>query len=173
MRRIRAALGALLALAGTACGYHWVRSDRALGPVRTVTIRTLENDSTEPALEMMVTEALLEEFTRRGGVRLVDDPQRADLVLSGAVRPVETRRASLSSTSFALEMEVTLRLDLEARRATGTAVALDPLTLAESELYLASPDVEATRKNREEALRRLAGLLAERVHDALSQGLSR
>lgn len=173
MRALGTSLLSLLLVVAAGCSYGWVRASEAFGPVRRVAIETLENESSEPALEMLVTDALLGEFLRRGGVELVDDPRRADLILSGSVRPLETRRASLSSTSFALEMEVTLRLDLQARKADGQTLALDPLALAESELYLASADIEATRKNREEALRRLAGLLAGRLHDTLAERLSR
>ena len=42
----------------------------------------------------------------------------------------------------------------------------DPNALRESERYLASADAEVTRTHREEAIRRLAGLLAARIHDA-------
>ncbi|MFB3066498.1 MAG: beta-ketoacyl synthase N-terminal-like domain-containing protein [Planctomycetota bacterium] len=48
---------------------------------------------------------------------------------------------------------------------------LDPNALRTSEIYLASGDVESSRKNREEALRRLSSVLAGRVHDALDREL--
>jgi hypothetical protein len=44
---------------------------------------------------------------------------------------------------------------------------LDPRTLSETELYLASADVEITRTNRLEALRHLSDVLASRVADTL------
>ena len=44
--------------------------------------------------------------------------------------------------------------------------------MRETEFYLTSADVEAQRKNREEALRRLAGLLATRFFDAVSEGVA-
>lgn len=169
--RTRLVLLAWLCLAVAACGYRWVRYGEGLGDVRRVAIQTLHNDSYEPGVELIATEALLREFLRRGAVELVEEPNRADLVLSGAVRSVETRRRSLSSVVFVLEYEVVLRLELHARRADGREVVIDPGALREAELFLASADVEVTRKNRQEALRRLAGLLAGRVHDALAEGL--
>jgi hypothetical protein len=39
--------------------------------------------------------------------------------------------------------------------------------LSESDVYLASPDVEVTRRNRLEVLRRLSALLASRVADSI------
>lgn len=165
--------GLVLLLLPSACGYRFVRYASGLGDVRSVAIQTLRNDSFEPGVELVVTDALLREFLRRGGVRVVDDAQRADLVLSGAVLPLTTRPQSLSAAVFVLEEQVGLRLALEARRGDGTLVPLHASAQNESEVYRVSADVEATRKNREEAIRRLAGVLAGRVHDALAEGLAR
>lgn len=167
----RSALGVALLLAPLACGYQWVRYGGVLGEVRRVAVVTLENESFEPGIESLVTDALVREFLRRGAVELVEDPRAADLVLSGSVQPVETHRRSFSSVVFTLEYEVSLRLDLEARLRDGQELEMDPAALSESELYLASADIEATRKNREEALRRLAGVLAARVHESLARRL--
>jgi hypothetical protein len=161
-----------LGLSLLGCGYQWVRYGGSLGEVKRVAIETLDNESYEPGVEAVVTDALMREFLRRGGVELVDDPRSADLVLSGSVLPLETRRLSFSSVILVLEYEVVLRLDLQARLRDERSVAMDPLALDDSELYLASADVEATRKNREEAIRRLAGVLAGRVHDTLAERLS-
>ncbi len=159
-------------LLATACGYRFVRYAPGLDGARSIAVETLRNDSFEPGVELVVTDALLREFLRRGAVRVVGRPEQADLVVSGAVLPLETRTRSFSSAVFAVEEEVALRLALEVRRADGTPVPLAATVQRESELYLVSADVEATRKNREEAIRRLAGLLAGRVHDAVAEGLA-
>jgi hypothetical protein len=53
------------------------------------------------------------------------------------------------------------------KRRDGTIVQLDDRSLAETDLYFASADVETMRKNREEAMRRVSVILAGRVHDSL------
>jgi hypothetical protein len=163
----------LLAAAAVAlgCGYALVRSDGALGDVRSVAIPTPRNDSREPGAEYVVADALRREFLRRKGVRLVEDPSSADLVLSGRVSLVGTRAASVDSLVLALEYEITVELDLEARRSGGGTVPLDQGALRETERYLASADAEVTRKNRQEALRRVASVLAGRVYLALHETL--
>jgi hypothetical protein len=88
-------------------------------------------------------------------------------LLAGRVLPVATAGRSFSSVLLALEYQVTLSIDLKATRRDGTPVPIDPSALAETELYVASADPEAARRNREEALRRISTLLAGRVHDAL------
>jgi Lipopolysaccharide-assembly len=167
-----APLAAIAAWATLACsGYRVVHASEGLGSVKRVAVETLVNDSYEPGLELMVTEALRREMQRRGGVELVKDAGSADLVLSGAVVQVVTAARSFSSIAFALEYQVDMTLALQARRPDGTLIPVDPAALRDWELYLTSSDVEVERRNREEALRRLASVLAERVHDSLADRL--
>jgi hypothetical protein len=149
-----------------------VRYEGSLGDLGSVAIPTLENESYEAGVENIVSDALRREFLRRGALSLSDDPGRADLVLAGSILPVQTSGRSFSSVALVLEYELTLSLSLTATRSDGSEVPLDPNSLRESERYLASADVEATRKNREEALRRVSGLLAGRIHDALAEALT-
>jgi len=166
-RRALCIASLLLLLAQAGCGYSVVRYGSGLGDARRIAIRGLTNDTFEPGVEALVSDALAREFAQRGALRLVDDPASADLVIGGAVKGVETRRRSFSSILFALEYEVRIQLGLAIKRRDGSEVPIDPNALTESERYLASSDVEVTRTNRQEALRRLAGVLAGRVHDAL------
>lgn len=157
----------------SACGgYRFTRTGGSFGDVRRVAIEPLRNQSYQPGLEQMATEALLRQFQRGGGVRVVADPAAADLVLSGAVLPVVIRSRSFSSVGMALESEVELGLALVARRSDGQGIPLDPGLLRDWELYLASGDIEVERKNRDEALRRLCEVIAARVHDSLAHKLA-
>ena len=168
----RSVIWVLTSLALTSCGYSFVRYGAGLGDVRRVAIHGITNDSFEPGVETLVSEALTEEFLRRGALRLVDSNETADLVISGSVKSVEVKSRSFSSILFALEYEVRMQLALSLKRKDGTEVAIDPNALVESERYLASSDIEVTRTNRQEALRRLAGVLAGRVHDALYERIA-
>jgi outer membrane lipopolysaccharide assembly protein LptE/RlpB len=151
------------------CGYTLAGAGISPG---SVAIETPRNDSFQPGLEYVVADALRRELLRRAGGGLVEDPSRADLVLSGRVLALETRAQSLSSAILAREQEVTLALDLRAVRRDGSPLPLSLGTLRESERYLTSPDVEAQRKNRDEALRRLADVLATRFFDDVGEALA-
>jgi hypothetical protein len=172
VRRASVVVLVVFVLALPGCGYSFVRYGAGLGDVRRVAIRGLVNDSFEPGVDALVSEAIAREFLRRGALRLVDTPETADLVIGGAVKSVDTRRRSFSSILFALEYEVRMELALTLARRDGTPVAIDANALRESERYLASSDLEVTRTNRQEALRRLAGVLAGRVHDALYERIA-
>ncbi len=157
----------VLALGLGGCSYKLVRYDGALGDLQTVAIAPLENNSYEAGLELMLSDAFLQEFLRRKALRVIDDPGQADLVLEGKIQPVRTAQRSFSSVVLVLEYEVGVTLDLQAILRDGSELPLDQAVLHESEIYLASADHEATRKNREEALRRISAVLAGRVHDIL------
>jgi len=152
------------------CGYGVVRYRGALDGAETVAVRTFENASSEPNAELMMTEALRKEFLRRGGLRLISDSDRADLVVEGKVLPIGTAPRSFSSIVLALEYEIQMAVEVQVRRQDGTDLAIDARSLSETEIYLASSDVEAGRKNREEALRRISQTLAGRVIDAIYLG---
>jgi hypothetical protein len=167
MRKLGWVVLALVALPG--CGYQLVGGGRGLSEFRSMAIGTPRNDSVQPGLEYLVADALRRELLRRGGTDLSDDPAEADLVVTGSVRPLELRAASLSSVIFALEYEVTLSLQLVAQRRDGTELPVETRALRESERFLASADVEAQRKNRQEAVRRLAQILAVRFFDSIAE----
>lgn len=172
-RVVLACTAALVVTGLAACGgYQWVRKSTALGSVSRVAVPMLQNHSFEPGIEVLMTEALRREFQRNGGASVVADPGQADLVLTGTVVDLRTSPRSFSSVAFALEYQVEMQVTLSARLADGEAVALPSAALYEWELYLTSADVEAERKNREEALRRLSGVIAARVHDALAYRLT-
>jgi hypothetical protein len=134
-----------LAVAALGCGYAPVRYADALGDAKTVAIVGLRNDSFEPGLESLV---------------------------SGAVQKLGVARKSFSSVALALEYELELTLAVKVTRRDGTLVPLDASSQIETERYVASADVEVERTHREEALRRLAALLAGRIHDALFERIA-
>ncbi len=161
-------------LVASGCGYRNMLSaatpaeSEAEGPGRVrVAVIALRNDSPEPWLDRILTDAMRREIDARGDFGFVNDPQRADLVIRGRIRPLEVVSKSFSRFVAALEYSLTLRLDLEVVRAKGDIVRLDPSMLSETDVYLASADIEVTRTNRLEVLRRLSDLLAARVADSL------
>ena len=175
----RRVLAAALGLLVSACSYELVRDARApvarfaggAGP--RIAIVTLDNRSREPGLETLVTRTLRREGLRRGAYRLEEDPARADWVVRGRVEPVTTTAPTLSSFVLVLEQSVTVSLSLELEERDGTRHPLPSDLLRESEVFLASADLEVSRKNRREALRRVAALLSERVYDAIDAEVAR
>jgi hypothetical protein len=167
--RILNALIFCLAVVSFGCGYHVVGRRGSLDGIQRVTIQTFQNSSFEPGYELEMTEAFLQEFHRRGTVELVSDPSQADLVLSGRVLPIKASDDTYSSATLALEYSLVVGVEISAVLEEGTKVTLGSGTFTEKERYLASADIEAARKNKKEALRKVASTLAGQVHDALNQ----
>lgn len=177
------ALALLVILCGSGCGYRSQlvdsrfpnpRSEPAadtsgeMRPATTIALLALRNDSPEPWLDRILTDAMRRELSARGDFDFVNDPGRADLLVRGRIRGIDTISRSFSRFVSALEYGVTLQLDLEVVLAGGDIVRLDPAMLSESDVYLASADVEVTRSNRLEVLRHLSDLLASRVADSIA-----
>ena len=176
IRRAIAVFAASFMLTGSfllaGCGYQLVRYSEALGDARRIAIQPLINDAFEPGIDTVIADAFHREFLRRGALRVVENQDSADLILGGTIKNLETRSRSFSSIEFALEYEIRLFLELVLTRPDGTTVPIDQGAFVESELYLSSSDLEVTRTNREEAIRRLAGLMASRAHDALFERIT-
>lgn len=130
-------------------------------------VLAFESESPEPWLGRIVSDSMRREMGARGALRLVDDPRSADLILQGRIRSLSSQSRSFSSFVAALEYSVTIALDVEIVRSTGDIVRLDSLPLTETETYLASADIETTRSQRLEALRKLSEILAARIADAI------
>jgi hypothetical protein len=153
------------------CGYQFVRYRSAGEATRQISVVTLQNDSQEAGVELIVSEALRHEILQRGGLELVSDPDNADFTLHVRVLPVRTRSRSFTGVVLAREYEVTLRLDLQVEAGASGARSMRREEFEASEIYLASADAAVLRKNRREALRYLSGLLARRVHDSIDRSV--
>jgi hypothetical protein len=165
-------LGLFLCLQVLGCGYKFVRyADRADG-IRKIAILGIENGTFEPGVDHLMKEALHREFRRRKALIIVADPEDADLVLGGGVDLLETDSLSFTSIAFAVEYQLRMRLALEIKTNDGRRIPIDDHALRATEIYLASADIEVTRKNRQEAIRKITFLLASRIHDALFERMS-
>ncbi len=132
-----------------------------------IAVLALRNDSPEPWLDRILADAMRREIGARSALEFVNDPDRADLVVRGRIRPLNLRSESFSQFVSAVEYGLTLQLDLEVVLASGNVVRLDSRMLSESDVFLASPDIEVTRTNRLEVLRRLSDVLASRLADSI------
>jgi outer membrane lipopolysaccharide assembly protein LptE/RlpB len=112
-------VGVSIALAG--CGYTLQGSGSVLPPdIKVVSIPIVENNTTEPSLTPLLTEALRDRFERFGVVQVVDDLGGADAVLQARIINVNRKTKSVTSnTSTALEYDTTLTVGAVLKRVTG------------------------------------------------------
>jgi outer membrane lipopolysaccharide assembly protein LptE/RlpB len=115
-RAQRAALAILLAtlLAPAAgCGYHLAGHGNTLPPeVKSIGIPIFVNRTSRPELEQRVTEAVIDEFSTRGRVRIVAGEEGADAVLRGTLYSYTTMPVVLNEQGRARRYEILITADV-------------------------------------------------------------
>lgn len=130
----RCAYLALLCLIG--CGYQFAgRSDLFPKDIHSVYVEPFLNRTRDVGLGTEITTALRGELYRRGELQLVDEPGRADAILSGVVRSFDTLTASVNQDAEVLQFEATLIVDTTFRRREPSEILWRGQGIRLSEIY--------------------------------------
>jgi hypothetical protein len=111
----------LLVLAGlvlqSGCGYRFA-ADSSLLPkdARTIFIEPFVNRSRDVGLEKELASAMRGEFYRRGPLRVVDQSDLADVIVSCVIRSLENTVASVNGFDEALQYLSGMTVDMTLRR---------------------------------------------------------
>jgi hypothetical protein len=109
--------GAVLILGLSGCGYRLAgESDFLPQDIRTIYIEPFINRSRDIGVAAELTSALRSEFYRRGPLRLVEQPDEADAILTGVVRQFIANVAAVNRRDEVLRYEAVLTLDATLRR---------------------------------------------------------
>jgi hypothetical protein len=116
----------LLVLAGLAlssgCGYRFAADSSVLPKdARTIFIEPFVNRSRDVGLEKELATAMRGEFYRRGPLRVVDQPDLADLIVTGVIRPFENAVASVNTNDEVLQYWTTMIVDMALRERESNA----------------------------------------------------
>ena len=99
------------------CGYEFVGQSTILpADARTIYVETFVNRSREVGMEQELSLALRGEIYRRGNLQIVPHAEQADVILSGVIRSLESRVASVNRDDEVLQYESALTLDVTLRR---------------------------------------------------------
>jgi len=133
----------LLVLAGlvlqSGCGYRFV-ADSSLLPkdARTIFIEPFVNRSRDVGLEKELASAMRGEFYRRGPLRVVDQSELADVIVSGVIRPLENTVASVNGFDEALQYLSAMTVDMSLRQRETNLVLWRGDAIRLSEYYAGS-----------------------------------
>lgn len=104
----------LLALLQLHCGYSLVGRGNFLPPDHhTIQVTPFVNRTTRVELEQRVTQAVAEELVSRGGLRLVNSPNEADLLLRGSIDTFSINPVALNERGLATQYQVTVTAKIE------------------------------------------------------------
>jgi hypothetical protein len=116
----RVRLGALvtaMVVLVAGCGYQFVGQSTLLPPdARTIYVEAFVNRSREVGVDKELATALRGEIYRRGNLRMVQHSEQADVILSGVLRSLQSRVASVNREDEVLQYESVLTLDVTLRR---------------------------------------------------------
>ena len=170
------------------CGYHFLGKGKGtLGEVKTIAIPYFVNKTFEPGIDRIFTDALVNEFVESREFTLTSE-DKADVVMKGVLKSFEDQPISFNRNDRALEYRATVTLEFSVEeRATGKVLWRDrnithneeyrvdmknvPSTdITNNKEYQVQQDIAVTEFNKDQAVKRLAGELAERIHDNLLEG---
>lgn len=165
-----AAVSLFLTLFLAGCGYHFQGRETNLGPeIRSVAIPIFTNRTPQTGIESEVTRALVEKFiaTRR---LAVTKQSSADALLTGVVKSFSTTSVAVSAgiqatTSYRAAVTVEILLQ---RQSDGKILFKEEIR--EEWNYAVGPDLAVAENNKREAIRQIAVLLANRVHEFILGG---
>ena len=155
----------LLLMVGAGCGYRLAGSGSLPQGIDRVCITVFDNNSTQTGLEKIFTNQLIYEFSKRGGVSLVDRGV-ADGILSGAVEQVVTGTVSREGTYTAAERRVWVTLAVRLKTPDKKQIWGDEIK--DEAVYPVVSDNQRTQANKEAALRRLSEDMAETVYNRIT-----
>jgi len=160
-----------LSLSLSACGYQFrvegagptiggaaAAASSASPPPRLV-VRTLENRSFEPNLEVRYTNYLRHEFSSGSGAQVVQDSEEADLVLSGQILSVIIPTLSFSQTTT-LESRAEVVVIVKVEETRTQRVVWAQTAKGASEFYV-TPDLQFNRALQNRALEQAGRFIAE------------
>ena len=142
------------------CGYRFAGSEGLPQGIERLFIQLLENKTTEPSIDIVVTNELKNEFIRKYRGVLVDREVPA-AILSGAVVGIRTETVARRGALTALERSVSMTIDLKLNTSANERVWFAKGVTSSDTYTVVSGDKETTEQNKRKALKDLAERIAE------------
>ncbi len=134
--------------------------------IKSLSIKMLENRTSETGAENIFTNDLIYEITSFGKVVLTKEDS-ADGILTGVIKSMRIDAISHLDSYSSLERRVIVTLCLKLTDPTGRVI-WSAKDLSANEDYIVSSDKQTTERNRREAVKTLSKRLAEKVYNRLT-----
>ncbi len=144
----------------TSCGYRFAGSEELPQGIERLFIQLLDNKTTEPGIDIVVTNELKNEFIRKYRGVLVDR-EAAEAILSGAVVGIRTETVARKGPLTALERSVSMTIDLKLKTSGNERIWFAKGISRDDTYTVVSGDKEITEQNKRKALKDLAERIAE------------
>jgi len=129
-------------VAGWGCGYRLVGTTIDVpGEIRSLSVGEFENRSREFGLDGRLRFALEREFYRRGLLRVVENPDAGEAVITGTIREFTTHPVAFDTRDEALEYEAEIVLDAQLKRRVDGEVLWEVSGMTAIEDYVVAQSV--------------------------------
>jgi len=155
-------------LTPSSCGYR-LQGDpgsRFFSPDVRVDLRPFANASLVPDAGAYLAGELREEM-RRGGFRGRFDNRNSDFLVEGSIRDVREDVLSHDADGFALEIRLTLQVDIRVVELVRGRLLWKEDGLSETASYFAGTDFQYTESNRRMAFEEVSRRMARRIGQTL------
>ena len=146
------------------CGYQMVgRETHVPSGLTSVAIPTFINQTFEPGIEVLLTQAFLKGFIQDRRVKVVDRKE-AESVLEGLIKSLEISSVSYDRSGLALEYQMNVIMDLMLKKRSGEILWREK-NLVEMTWYRASSNALINEGNKTAALQQAGRSMAERIRN--------
>lgn len=116
-RRVVLAMGVGVLLTGTGCGYQLAGQSPLFSQnIHTIYVEPFISRTRDVGLEQELTSAVRSEFYRVGSLKVVDQLDQADAIITGVIRSLDNHVASVNRKDEVLQYESAMVLDVSLRR---------------------------------------------------------
>jgi len=158
----------LVLIAG--CGYQMIGKETHVPPgLNSIAIPTFKNHTFEPGIEILFTQAFLNEFIQDRRVKVVSR-EEADSVLEGVVNYFGVSSAAYNSSGFAAQYQIYVFADFTLKDRTGKVLWVEK-GLQETQWFRV-PSVAnsgtigvANEAAKQAAIQKTAGFMADRIRN--------
>lgn len=156
-----------LALAGlAACGYQFSGGGEVRGGIERISISFFKNQSGETGIEAIVTNDIVNQFTRFKTVKVVDKAS-AEGILTGVISSAQIRTISHTTPNQPAERRITLHLQVSLKTPDGRLI-WSTRDISASDSYDVAPEKRRTEQNKKSAIASASQRLAERIYYRLT-----
>ncbi|OGP51367.1 MAG: hypothetical protein A2Y79_04130 [Deltaproteobacteria bacterium RBG_13_43_22] len=149
------------------CGYGFRGTVNNLPPdIQSIYIPVFTNETIESGAEVVFANALIYEFTRSRILKVVSESE-AQAYISGKIKSIAVDSVTYASTSQAVERKATVTLEISCRRSDNQTILWQNQSLSRYENYKVTSDTNQTQRNKEEAIKKIAQDLSERIHNGI------
>lgn len=149
------------------CGYQMMRSFPSWPEnVRNVYVKTIQNQTKEPGLEAIITDALIREFWRWDKVKVVNRPEAEAVLFGKIINYTANRPLSFDQDRNIREYELSIRVNIQLKElSTGKIFWQKKDEIIEASYQYFKNDLAETKAEEKRAQIKAAQNLAKRLLD--------